>query len=291
MPTGPVTHGKAWIEMIHRYLATGVGALITLTMLGSWWLARRGRVDTGPSTGWATLTFAWVVAQGAFGALTVTMKLYPAIVTLHLLGGIGLLALLMAQWRQQGADAPLPLSAGLRRAAWVVAGLVVLQVALGGWVSTNYAVLACNDFPGCHAGQTWPAATVADYAEGFTLRRPLGHTAEGELLGFAALTAIHWVHRLGALLVFIAVAALARALWNQQPASSRRHALGLALAALWQFATGMSNVVLDWPLPAAVAHTGGAAALVLVLTSLLALASRPSSSSSPALRPVQAQPT
>ena len=109
MPTGPVTHGKAWVEMMHRYLATGVGALIVVLAAASWLAARRGRAAISPW--WPTLTLAWVCVQGAFGALTVTMKLYPAIVTLHLLGGLGLLALLAVQ--SQGYQRrPLSLPAG-----------------------------------------------------------------------------------------------------------------------------------------------------------------------------------
>ena len=102
MPTGPVTHGKAWIEMIHRYLATGVGVLIIVITVSSWVQQRRARRDGGQqapplSPWWPTVTLLWVCLQGAFGALTVTMKLFPAIVTLHLIGGLVLLALLCVQ--------------------------------------------------------------------------------------------------------------------------------------------------------------------------------------------------
>src|SRR6185503_18816075 len=90
LPSGPVTHGKAWVEMTHRYLATAVGALITLLAAWSWWAKRRAQQAISPW--WASATFVWVCLQGAFGALTVTMKLYPAIVTAHLLGVLVLLA-------------------------------------------------------------------------------------------------------------------------------------------------------------------------------------------------------
>src|SRR5256714_5126409 len=133
MPTGPVTHGKAWVEMVHRYLATGVGVLIVVLAVASWWQARRGRASISPW--WATATLVWVCAQGAFGALTVTMKLYPAIVTGHLLGGFGLLVLLAAQ-SEAYARTPLMLSRGLAAGAWTVFALAVAQAALGGWVST-----------------------------------------------------------------------------------------------------------------------------------------------------------
>ncbi|MDP1691958.1 MAG: COX15/CtaA family protein [Burkholderiaceae bacterium] len=264
-PSGPVTQGKAWVEMLHRYLATAVGVLITVMAAMSWWLRRQPA--HAPSPWWATLTLAWVVAQGAFGALTVTMKLYPAIVTLHLLGGLGLLALLALQ-DQTFAPRPMRLSRGLLAGVWVVAGLMLAQVALGGWVSTNYAVLACGDFPTCQ-GQWWPAM---DFAHAFTLRRELGVTAAGAYLPFAALTAIHVAHRMVAVVVLVALALLAWRLHGSGDAGPRRYAVGLALLGLWQLASGLSNVVLGWPMVAAVAHTGGAAVLTMALASLLARA-------------------
>ena len=264
LPSGPVTHGKAWIEMIHRYLATAVGVLITVMAAIGWWM-RQQRIALAPSPWWATLTLAWVIAQGAFGALTVTMKLYPAIVTLHLLGGLGLLALL-AVLDQAFLPRPLQLERQLRAAAWVVAGLLVAQVALGGWVSTNYAVLACRDFPTCQ-GQWWPPM---DFAHAFTLRRELGQTAAGAYLPFDALTAIHVTHRLAAFVVLGAMGGLAWRLRATGDPRLRRFALGLVLLGLWQLGSGLSNVVLGWPIVAAVSHTGGAAALAVLLASLLA---------------------
>ena len=263
-PSGPVTHGKAWVEMVHRYLATGVGVLITAMALAAWG-SRRHAAASAPSPWWATATLAWVIAQGAFGALTVTMKLYPAIVTLHLLGGIGLLVLLTVQARIF-SPRPLDASPGLRTLTWWVAGLTALQIALGGWVSTNYAVLACQDFPTCQ-GQWWPRM---DFEHGFTLLRELGETAAGHFLPFEALTAIHVTHRAFALVVLTALVWLAWRLHRTQgPAAGGSVRALLALAA-WQLASGLSNIVLGWPLLAAVAHTGGAAGLAIVLAGLLA---------------------
>lgn len=264
MPTGPVTHSKAWVEMVHRYLATGVGVLILVLALVSW--AERKRLSVW--YGWPLLTLFWVCLQGAFGALTVTMKLFPAIVTLHLLGGMVLLALLRMQAVRYAMSAPgspgrLPLNASARGALWVVFGLVWLQIALGGWVSTNYAVLACNEFPTCQ-GSWWP---VMDFRQGFSLWRELGVTAQGDAIPFVALTAIHYVHRLSAYVVFAGLGWAAWRLWSVP--AMRGTAKALLLLALWQLASGMVNVVLDWPLLAAVAHTGGAAALVVVLTGAL----------------------
>lgn len=268
MPTGPVTHGKAWVEMVHRYLATSVGVLIIALTVLAWRQHLRQPLRGVMHPAWATFTLFWVCLQGAFGALTVTMKLFPAIVTLHLLGGTVLLMLLCVQAvahqqfsaQQPPATLPAPLRLGL--AACLV--LVLLQSALGGWVSTNYAVLACSTFPQCQ-GSWWPAM---DFAQGFELWRPLGMQGSGVPIHFEALTAIHYVHRLMAYAVVLALLALA---WKLHPHTAlraqRKWLLGLLAL---QLATGLSNVVLDWPLVAAVLHTGGAAALVLVLTWSLA---------------------
>jgi cytochrome c oxidase assembly protein subunit 15 len=262
MPTGPVTHGKAWVEMVHRYLATGVGVLIIGMAIGSWRAHRRG--DATVSPWWATATLVWVCLQGAFGALTVTMKLYPAIVTLHLLGGLGLLVLLAVQG-QGYVRKPLELSAPLYAGVWLLAFLSVVQIALGGWVSTNYAVLACTDFPTCQ-GEWWPPM---DFDHGYTVWRALGAGKEGGYLPFAALTAIHVTHRLGALVVLGVLLLVAWCLHASGNAAQRRWAAALTGVAVWQFASGLSNVVLGWPLMAALAHTAGAAALITLLAVLL----------------------
>ena len=144
---------------------------------------------------------------------------------------------------------------------WLIAAfaLLWLQVALGGWVSTNYAVLACTEFPTCQ-GSWWPAM---DFARGFELWRELGKTGAGENIGFAALTAIHFAHRL---LAYVVVAALALVAWRLRHGPLRIQARWIGGLVLWQLATGLSNVVLGWPLAAAISHTGGAAALMVVLT-------------------------
>jgi cytochrome c oxidase assembly protein subunit 15 len=261
MPTGPVTHGKAWIEMVHRYFATGVGVLI-ITLAAATWLQRKRGLAISPW--WPTVTLVWVCLQGAFGALTVTMKLFPAIVTMHLLGGMVLLALLCRQAviyeQAQRGRGPVAIERGSRNWLVLAFALLWLQIALGGWVSTNYAVLACSEFPTCQ-GSWWPAM---DFQQAFEPWRELGKTAAGENIGFAALTAIHYAHRLLAYGVFAVLGLLA---WRLYVGGVlRQQARWIAGLALWQLATGLSNVVLGWPLVAAVGHTGGAAALVLVLT-------------------------
>ena len=283
MPSGPVTVSKAWVEMVHRYLATGVGALITLLMVMSW-LGFKGANRPRSWGDWLpTLTFFWVCVQGAFGALTVTMKLFPAIVSLHLLGAYLLLALLTVQAVRGGAAAtppgplemqppkvrPIRAPNQLGSTFWIAAALalLVLQAASGAWVSTNYAVLACSEFPLCQ-GQWWPAM---DFARGFELWRPLGESADGTVLSFQAMTAIHVAHRLLAMLTLSLLGLLA---WRLHRLNAlRKPARWLGGLVLLQLATGLSNVVLGWPMAAAIAHTGGAAALVAVLVWLL-LASR-----------------
>jgi cytochrome c oxidase assembly protein subunit 15 len=263
-PSGPVTWSKAWIEMTHRYLAMTVGALI-LVMTVAGWVQRR---ELPHSPWWPTATLSWVLVQGLFGKYTVTLKLYPAIVTLHLLGGMVLLALLTLQY-EHFRHRPLPLSPALKRAAGGVVVLLALQIALGGWVSSNYAVLACGGFPQCN-GQWWPAM---DFGQGFTLLRELGRAGDGAYLSIDALVAIHFAHRAFAAVLLAALLGLAHALWRGAPLRGVARWL-LALTAL-QLASGLSNVVLEWPLLAALLHTAGAAALVAVLVSLLARGARP----------------
>jgi cytochrome c oxidase assembly protein subunit 15 len=269
-PTGPVTHSKAWVEMVHRYLATGVGALILVLAVATWVARRRQRVSPVSheqatlSAWWPVATLVWVCLQGAFGALTVTWRLYPAIVTLHLLGAVVLLALLCIQAvrYRQAAEGRLPTAvpSGLRTLLWVGAALLLLQIALGGWVSTNYAVLACTQFPTCQ-GSWWPPM---NFSQAFEIWRELGETQAGVPLEFAALTAIHYTHRLAAYLVFAVLGVLAFRLMRLP--ALRTQGRWLAGLALLQLATGLGNVLLGWPLVAAVLHTGGAAAMAVVLT-------------------------
>ena len=275
MPSGPVTHGKAWVEMIHRYLATTVGVLIIAMTVLSWKRAKAAAaLGQANSTGalspwWPTITLVWVCIQGAFGALTVTMKLFPAIVTLHLLGGTALLALLAipasALSQQQAGLSNTVISSKLRWALWLCLILVVAQVSLGGWVSTNYAVLACTTFPTCQ-GSWWP---VMNFYEALQIWRPLGLLIDGSSISFAALTAIHYTHRLMAYAVVAALAALWWALGRVPQLAKQRRLL--AVFVVLQVLTGLSNVVLDWPLVSAVLHTGGAAALVTIVVWSLAV--------------------
>jgi cytochrome c oxidase assembly protein subunit 15 len=264
MPTGPVTVMKAWIEMIHRYLAMGIGVLIIALMIIAWrrWL-QSGRRAVRFSPVFPTLLFGFVCLQGAFGAWTVTMKLQPVIVTIHLLLGLTLLGLLTWLAARQSDHMEVPRAASaLRAPATLALALLIIQIALGGWVSTNYAALACTDFPLCH-GNLLPQM---DFANGFTLWRGLGMTAGGDYLPFPALTAIHWMHRTFA---FVVVAFIA---WVSHKAlridGLQKTARWLLIVIAFQFCTGVSTVFLKWPLALAVMHNGGAALLALLLVML-----------------------
>ena len=276
LPDGPVTWHKAWIEMVHRYLAMTVGLLILVAAAAS--LAARARLPH--SAAWPLATLGWVVVQGLFGRYTVTLKLYPAVVTLHLLGGLVLLALLALQHEAYRAR-PIEASASLRRLAAAAMAALAMQIALGGWVSTNYAVLACSGFPGCN-GQWWPAM---DAGQGFTLLRELGRAGHGGYLSFEALVAIQMVHRLFGIVATLALALLAWRLWRRAGAL-RRFGAAIALLLVAQLASGLGNVVLGWPIAAALAHSAGAGALVLVST-LMQARLRPAAEALPA-RPVRA---
>jgi cytochrome c oxidase assembly protein subunit 15 len=264
MPSGPVTVFKAWVEMTHRYLAMSVGVLVIALMVIAWrrWL-RSGRTARRFAPALPTLLFLFICLQGAFGAWTVTMKLQPVIVTIHLQLGVTLVGLMA--WLGAAQNTHLPVGGAGRRLALpalIVALLLALQIALGGWVSTNYAVLACTDFPLCH-GELLPSM---DFGHGFSLWRHLGKTVDGDYLPFSALTAIHWTHRTFAYAVIAGVAWIAfKAL---QDSGLRKTGRALLFAIALQFCTGMATVVLKWPLAIAVMHTGGAALLLLLLVML-----------------------
>jgi cytochrome c oxidase assembly protein subunit 15 len=264
MPHGPVTVAKAWIEMIHRYLAMSVGVLIVAMMVVAWlrWF-RSGRRVRLPVPVLPTLLFGFVCLQGAFGAWTVTLKLQPVIVTTHLLLGMALLGLLTWMAASQSLHAPVAApGARLRLAAAIGLAVLVMQIALGGWVSTNYAALACADYPLCHGA----LVPQMDYEHGFTLWRQLGMTAGGDYLPFDALTAIHWTHRTFALVVVAFLGWLGHKAMRIDGLRKTGHAL-LGMVVL-QFLIGVATVFLNWPLAIAVLHNGGAALLV-VLTVML----------------------
>lgn len=253
---GPVSMGKAWKEMFHRYIAGGLGLLL-LAIAALAWLKRR---ELQQSPWLATGLLIIVILQAALGMWTVTLLLKPVIVTLHLLGGMTILALLA--WlalRQLSLPSAPANSTTLKNWAALALVVVVIQVALGGWVSANYAALACVDLPTCH-GEWFPAM---DFRHGFQLIRELGMTAAGIHLSYDALTAIHWTHRVGALVTLLVVGGLAWALMRA-PLLARYGAV-LAVILAVQIALGVANVLGGLPLPVAAAHNAGAAVLLVVM--------------------------
>jgi len=257
-PGKPVETHKAWKEMVHRYFAGTLGSLIAL-IAGLGWRYRRA-LQQSPTLPTALLVV--VGLQAALGMWTVTLLLKPVIVGLHLLGGMSTLALLV--WlllRQYPVQVP-ERTALLRFHARLALLAVIAQIALGGWVSSNYAALACSDFPTC-LGSWMPEM---DFAHAFQFHRELGQTADGALLSNAALTAIHWTHRVGALVVTLIVGSLVLAL-SRRP-ERRNWAWLLATCLLLQIGLGIANVLMALPLPVAVAHNAGAAILLAATLAL-----------------------
>jgi cytochrome c oxidase assembly protein subunit 15 len=247
--------GKAWKEMLHRYLAASLG--LGILLLAGLSLRRRGLRRCGlPLT-----LVALVIFQGLLGMWTVTLLVKPAIVTLHLLGGLGTTALLWWYVLREGASGPRrPQNPGLRAWTWLALALLVAQIILGGWTSTNYAALACTEFPACFGGHYFPPL---DFGEAFVLWRGLGVDYEYGVLSAEARAAIHVSHRLGALAVLLVIGGLAAALLRD-PATRRMGGVMAGLLVL-QLGLGVNNIVSGLPLANAVAHNGGAALLLLAL--------------------------
>jgi len=254
-PGGPVTHAKAWKEMAHRYFAGALGLLVLAIAVLAW----RLRSETRGGPGLPLALLALIVFQALLGMWTVTLLLKPMVVTAHLLGGMATLSLLLWLWlreRDQFGHAYYARADHLHRGALFGLVLVVVQIALGGWVSTNYAALACTDFPLCQG--VW--VPEMDFEHSFTLHRELGETASGDFLPMQALTAIHWVHRLMALVVFVYLAWLVASLFR----TPGYRGVGVLVGALLliQVSLGISNVLFSLPIAVAVAHNAGAALLL-----------------------------
>ena len=256
-PDDPVEAFKAWAEMIHRYAAGTLGLLIlALAVVGS-----SRRRDPDYPTGLCIGLLALVVCQALFGMWTVTLKLWPQVVTAHLLGGFATLSLLLLLvLRLSGrlpALHPTRSLTRLRLLARFALAVVILQIMLGGWTSTNYAAVACIDLPTCH-GEWWPEM---DFHTGFNLlHQEIGPNYLGGMLEGPGRTAIHFTHRLGALATTFVVLLLGWQLWR-----ARLHGLALllCLALTAQVGLGITNVLAALPLAVAVAHNGMAALLLL----------------------------
>jgi cytochrome c oxidase assembly protein subunit 15 len=273
----PLVPGKAWREMTHRYAASTLGLVIVVLAA----LAIRARRLRLVSVPYALVLLAIVVLQGLFGMLTVTWQLTPLIVTLHLLFGLTTLALLWwltlslptSSWGAASLAGPgrsLRGGAAQVASAWrlTLVGLIalILQIALGGWTSSNYAAIACPDFPTCQRS-FWPHA---DFGNAFVLWRGLHVDYQGGVLGNAARVAIHLTHRIGALVTATALTIAALFVLRQRgPAAARSRAWAVLGALALQLLIGIAMVVRGFPLWLATAHTAGAALLLLATLALL----------------------
>ena len=261
-PERPLEPDKALKEMIHRYAASGLGLLILAIAILAW-LNRRDPAQPMRLPGFLV---ALVVFQGLLGMWTVTLLVKPAVVTAHLVGGLATMAL--CWWLALRVDRTTrpPGERGLRRLA--VLGLVVLalQIMLGGWVSTNYSALACPDFPTCQKS-FWPEM---DFKDAFVLWRGLGIDYEGGVLDHPARVAIHFVHRLGAVVTALVLGFLAwRSVRTGQSRAVRMAGTALAVLLVVQWTLGPVMVLKALPLELATAHNGVAALLVLAMVALL----------------------
>ncbi|HEY5759597.1 MAG TPA: COX15/CtaA family protein [Steroidobacter sp.] len=257
-PHRPFEYHKAIKEMVHRYFASGLGLLI-LVLAG---LAISNRKDPEQPVALPLALVALVIFQGLLGMWTVTLLLKPLIVVLHLIGGLSTLSLLgwLAMQPSKAPERWSPASAGLRKLAGVGLVVLALQIMLGGWTSSNYAALACPDFPTCQ-NSYWPHMDVKD---AFVLWRGLGIDYEGGVLDHPARVAIHFVHRLGAIAAAIILGALSFVAWRRGTTPAVRTGgvlLGLVLIA--QLILGPVMVMRALPLALATAHNGVAALLLL----------------------------
>ncbi|MCY3860008.1 MAG: COX15/CtaA family protein [Gammaproteobacteria bacterium] len=249
-PEMPLEADKAWPEMVHRYAATLLGIVILAILFTA-------IVKKSPLA-YPILLTVLVIAQGIFGAWTVTLKLWPQVVTAHLLGGFATVALLGFYLIKQKVVLPIDLPNSAYRVALIVFCVLVIQIALGGWTSSNYAALACPDFPLCH-GQVIPDMA---WFRGFNIFQDIGPNYLGGELSNDARIAIQFSHRLVALvLTAITIWLITRLQGNV------RWLLGVVLAT--QFALGVSNVWFDLPLAVATLHNFGALVYLLVIVYIL----------------------
>ena len=263
-PDSTVDWRLIWPEVVHRIAAAILGLVVLVLAAIAWRM--RGRSNYPVGGAWLLLLL--VIAQGLFGMWTVTLKLWPQVVSLHLLGGHVLLALLCLHCLRLRVSPPPPVVAGGKQffsATAVALVLVLIQIALGGWLTSNYAAVACPDLPGCQGHWLPPA----DFATGFNLTQQIGPNYLGGQLDNEARVAIHLTHRLGAILLLIYGTVLGVMLLRSSRATVFGSAKALLLLLWLQFLLGLANVWFHFPLAIAVAHNLGAALLLSLLVTLL----------------------
>lgn len=260
-PDSIVETGKAWREMLHRYLAGTLGLVVLTLFILAWKKGRQYQQQIKVSPWLTSALLAIIMFQAALGMWTVTLLLKPVIVSAHLLGGMTTLGLLTwiahRNWGQYSSS--IVQSRGSRNLIRFALLVLLMQIFLGGWTSTNYAALACTDFPTCH-GEWIPDM---DFKDAFHMVRELGQSAEGGNLSLASLTAIQWTHRIGAIITLIYLVFLAL---NSLKYAQLKSLSVLLIAVLFaQISLGIANLVLHLPLVLAVGHNLGAALLVIIL--------------------------
>lgn len=266
-PTNLLEPRKAWTEMIHRYLAGTLATLIFL--IGGLVLSMRKKI---PTISWHLPVFLMglVIFQALLGMWTVTLKLLPVVVMGHLLGGMLIFASL-ARYRLQLSRVKTENLPIWHRLLLLGLLLLFLQIALGGWVSANYAGLACVGFPRCN-GLWWPQWHLS---EGFHLFAPVGANYQGGVLDSEVRMTIQMIHRLGALIVGLYLLTVGLlAVWRAALPSLRLGALLMLVLLIIQISLGIGNVQYLLPMPVAVAHNGVAALLLGTVFSLIYLCKR-----------------
>lgn len=260
-PDRPLEADKAIKEMVHRYFASTLGlAIIAIAVL-----AFVNRKEPAQPVRLPALLVLLVVFQGLLGMWTVTLLLKPLIVTAHLVGGLTTMSLLWWLSLEPAPSAPSGDDRGLRTLAVTGLAVLALQIMLGGWTSSNYSAIACPDFPTCQASY-WPDM---DFRDAFVLWRGLGIDYEGGVLDHPARVAIHYTHRLGAVVTALLLGFLA---WKAVRTGRSRavRAAGGAVAAVLvtQWIVGPVMVLETFPLPLATAHNAVAALLLLAVITL-----------------------
>ena len=256
----PLEPEKGWKEMIHRYFAGALGLAILFIAVWSW---RRRGSDPDQPVWLPTFLLLLVIFQAALGMWTVTLLLKPVVVMGHLLGGFATFSLLVLLALRVRGRRLAAVPGGWRGAAAAGLLILVLQIALGGWTSSNYAALACLDFPTCQG--SW--APEMDFDEAFVMWRGLGVNYEYGVLEHPARTAIHVTHRVGALVTLLYLGWLVLALLRAN-AGLRGTAVMIGSLLLLQLGLGIGNVLLHLPLGVATAHNGVAALLLISLVYL-----------------------
>jgi cytochrome c oxidase assembly protein subunit 15 len=274
-PDMPVEHDKTWPEMVHRYFASALG-LLTIGLLAICWRERKSNPEQPIKL--PAFLLAFIILQGLFGMWTVTLKLWPQVVTAHLLGGfttfslLWLMALRLSNRQWQLSVLPFEKLQRLKPLAAASLLVVILQIALGGWTTSNYAAVACPDLPTCQ--QQW--LPNMDFAQGFDVFQHIGPNYLGGTMDNDARVAIHFSHRLGAVLTTLALAAIIIALLkvaavavNRQPAwAIKKLAFTIGALLTLQIALGLSNIVFNFPVSVAVAHNVVGALLLLSIVTL-----------------------